>query len=75
LFEELGFIKNHPIKNHLILIDDMRWLGGGLWGVGVQKEQIIERIKEINSEYKISYTNGHPSFIDDIMVAQIGELI
>ena len=73
LFEELSFIKNHPIKNHLILIDDMRCLGGGLWGAGVQKEQIIERIKEINSEYKISYTNGHPVFIDDIMIAQIGE--
>jgi len=76
LFEELGFIKNHPIKNHLILIDDMRCMGGGLWGTGVQKEKIIEHIKEINSEYKISYTNGdlnHPAYIDDIMVAQIGD--
>jgi len=76
IFEELAFIKNHPIKNHLILIDDMRCMGdrSNGWGCDIQREKIIEIIKKINPEYKISYTNGdltHPAYINDIMVSYI----
>jgi hypothetical protein len=75
LYHELNFIKNHPIKDHLILIDDMRMLGGGIWGNGIYKENIIALIKEINVEYKINYTDGDLTVPElaknDIMVAQL----
>ena len=60
LYDELNFIKNHPIKNHLILIDDMRIVGNGHhhWGKTVQKDSIVAMIKQINSGYSIAYTDG-----------------
>ena len=71
LYEELNFIKNHQIKNHLILIDDMRLMGSPeAWGVNVHKEKIIENILKINKDYKFSYINT-PPFGEDVLVAQI----
>lgn len=60
LYEELTFIKNHKLKDHLILIDDMRVIGNAShhWGKTVQRDRIIELINEINQDYKISYTEG-----------------
>lgn len=60
LYDELTAIKNHPIKNHLILIDDMRLVGNNShhWGKMVQKQTIIAILKEINPAYNIVYTDG-----------------
>jgi len=60
LYDELTAIKNHPIKNHLILIDDMRIVGNSHhhWGKMVQKQMIISLLKEINPQYNIAYTDG-----------------
>lgn len=75
LYEELNFIKCHPIKDHLILIDDMRLMGGGMWGSNIQKEKIISLVKQINNNYQISYTDGDLTVPElaknDIMVAQV----
>lgn len=77
LYDELTAIKNHPIKTHRILIDDMRIVGNPHhhWGKTVQKESIIAMLKEINPNYSIAYTpgdlgpNGGGEVASDIMVA------
>lgn len=69
LYEELDFISQSPIKNHTILIDDVRCFGVGNWGKEISVEQITEKIKKINPEYKITFEDG---FIpNDILVAYI----
>jgi len=70
LYEELEAIAESPIKNHTILIDDMRMLGWGNWGEGITKETIIEKIKAINPEYKIAFEDTHCA-PNDILVATI----
>jgi hypothetical protein len=77
LYDELTAIKNHPIKNHRILIDDMRIIGNPHhhWGKTVQKDAIIAMLKQINPNYSIAYTpgdlgsDGGGEIASDIMVA------
>jgi hypothetical protein len=65
LLQELEVIKNHPIKSHLIMIDDVRLFQY----YGTSKENVEEILKSINSEYVIEYFPGH---IDgDVAVARI----
>ena len=66
LYEELDAIGKNPIKQHTILIDDMRILGQH-WGTGITKETLIEKLKQINNSYKISFEDGYEK--DDILVA------
>ncbi len=72
LLEELEQIRSHPIKTHTILIDDMHCCGTALFDF-ITKEQIIEKIQEINPDYKISYMSGgdHGEYPNNIMVARI----
>jgi hypothetical protein len=69
LIQELEQIKRHHLKTHTIMIDDMR-----LWNeedakIGFGKNLIIEKLMEINPNYKLIYENG---YIDkDILVAKI----
>ena len=70
LYEELESIGKSKIKNHTIMIDDMRCLDGRFpWSVGITKDGIIERLKNINPEYKITFERG--MIENDIMVAFI----
>jgi hypothetical protein len=69
LIQELEVIKGHPIKDHTIMIDDMR-----CWELpnpvhGFFKEDIFEKLREINSNYKFDYLDG--SEPKDILVAYI----
>jgi hypothetical protein len=69
LIQELDVIKSHEIKNHTIMIDDMR-----CWELpnkvhGFFKEDIYRKLREINPEYKFELLNGHSE--DDILVAYI----
>jgi hypothetical protein len=64
---ELEAIKNHPIKTHTILIDDLRMFDEKKHGLSI--EIIKKKILEINSDYKISFENGH--IVNDILVAHI----
>jgi len=55
LYEELKSIKNNSIKNHIILIDDVRRMGDvsdPCWGE-VDIEKLKEMLQEINSEYSV----------------------
>ncbi len=72
LLEELEQIKNHPIKNHTLIIDDMHCLNT-IYFDYLTREDLIEKIKEINPDYQISYVVGgdsgsHPN---NIMIAQV----
>ena len=64
LKEELESIKEHYIKNHTILIDDMRFMDGkefvckGRLRSMPHKEIILKIVKEINNEYELSMLDG-----------------
>jgi len=69
LYDELEAIKNHPIKSHIILIDDVRIIGKIGWGKEVLLDILIKKIKEINENYNITYDTG--AIESDILVAKI----
>lgn len=72
LIEELEQIKRHPVKTHTILIDDMHCAGTILFDF-LTKEDLIEKILEINSDYQISYVDGGDDgeYKNNVMVAMI----
>ena len=64
IYKELEAIKNHHIKTHTILIDDMRGFG----------QPVVNAVQAINSQYKITYEDGGRGkmfFKDDILVAMV----
>jgi len=67
---ELEQIKLHPIKTHTIMVDDMRLMDGKHFPVLVN--DIIQKIHEINSDYKIKRYNDYTG-VGDILVAYIEE--
>ena len=68
LLAELEHIKQHPIKTHTILIDDMRQVGTDSFD-NITLEQIVAKLKEINPNYSITYERGFVK--DDVLVAHI----
>ena len=64
---ELEVIKQHSIKTHIILIDDLRMFHTDKNGLTL--DQIKAKILEINPNYKFSFENGHVK--DDILVAKV----
>ena len=76
VMKELEIIANHKIKNHTILIDDLR-----IWTIeeyGFNTDILKNRITEINNEYVFSYEDGllpdgdgFITFKNDILVAKI----
>jgi hypothetical protein len=70
LYEELDAIKEHKIKDHIILIDDLRIIRGNAWQTrDIDLETIINKILKINPNYKITYDKG--LIEDDILVATV----
>ena len=67
LIDELGILRKHYIKNHTILIDDIRLFGKG-W-CDIYEENILNQIMQINQNYRIRYIDGYTN--DDILVAEI----
>lgn len=67
LIQELDQIARHSIKTHTIMIDDMRLFQDKKYGF--DKNMIIEKILEINKEYKISYEDGYQE--KDILIASV----
>lgn len=67
LIQELDAIKNHSIKNHTILIDDMRCWEKPSKVHGFFKDDILKKLYEINSNYKFTYADGHVT--NDVLVA------
>lgn len=70
ILKELESISNSTVKNHIIMIDDVRVFGNTLhcdWGEQIQLTDIIQCIKNINLNYQISFEMG---CIDkDVLVA------
>jgi len=69
LYDELYSIGQSPIKDHTILIDDLRCFGVGLWGEGISLEGAKEIILGINPNYQFAIENGIEA--NDILVAYI----
>ena len=65
---ELEQIKNHHIKTHTIMVDDSRLMDGIHFNV--TKEEIEEKIMEINPNYKLKYYDDNYSQ-NDILVAYV----
>ena len=72
LLEELEQIKQHPIKTHTILIDDMHCCGSILFDY-ITKDDLINKIKEINPNYIIKYLVGgnDDEVANNIMLAYV----
>ncbi len=66
LEKELLAIKEHPIKTHTILIDDVRLLNTEHME-NFSLDYIISIVKSINPDYNITFIDG--SFPKDILVA------
>jgi hypothetical protein len=64
LYEELDIIKKHHIKNHIIMIDDLRIIrgthgGDRSWGTtSVTEEGVTDKLKSINPSYELIYEDG-----------------
>jgi hypothetical protein len=59
LYEELDLIKEHPIKTHTIMIDDIRIVNADAWGTpGISLEGLKTRLLEINPDYKFTFEDG-----------------
>jgi len=68
ILEELQVIGKHKIKNHTILIDDVRLFGTKEFD-NVTLAQIIAALKKINPNYVISYEDGYTH--NDVLVAKV----
>lgn len=66
LIKELEIIGKHPIKNHIIMIDDIRCCGTDYFDY-LTKEDLEKAILNINPNYKIIYEDSWEP--KDILVA------
>jgi len=69
LVQELEVIGNHSIKEHTIMIDDMRCWEEPNEVHGFYKEDVFKKLLEINPNYKFTYEDGVQK--DDILVAHL----
>ncbi len=68
ILHELEIIAAHPIKNHTILIDDIRLFRDKQhWQIHL--DEIVKLIPKINAKYSIKYVGGR--FENDILVAEV----
>lgn len=72
LIEELQAISLSPIKDHVLIIDDIRLLNTRNFDF-LQLEQLMEAIYNINPDYTISYIDGEEdgTWPNDILIATI----
>lgn len=66
ILQELEAIREHPIKTHTILIDDIRLLGTIDFDF-LELDDILDKLLEINPDYKIHFENGVVP--NDVLVA------
>jgi hypothetical protein len=69
LLYELNQIRQHPIKTHTIIIDDMRCWRGFNPDRDHDDLNIIDTIMAINPDYKIRYVDGTEK--DDVLIAYV----
>jgi hypothetical protein len=68
ILHELEIISKHHIKDHTIMIDDMRCCDTDLFDF-ISKKQIEECVLKINPNYKIYYENSWEP--NDILIAKV----
>lgn len=69
LYEELEAIKQSELRNHTIMIDDVR-IFGAHWGEDISLEKVKEKILEINKNYKFTFEDNQYA-PKDILVAYL----
>ena len=69
LMKELDIIKEHHIKTHTIIIDDLREWKRDYPAIGFNAEDIRDKILEINPDYRFFYEDGYIG--GDILVAEV----
>jgi hypothetical protein len=69
LYEELDVIAKHPIKNHTVMIDDIRMVRNqNSWqGHSVSIDGLIQRFLKINPRYQFCFEDGHIG--NDVLIA------
>ena len=67
VLEELETIKTHPLKNHTILIDDLRMFDRSKNGIDISI--LREKLLQINPDYTFTLEEGYTE--NDILVAKI----
>ena len=72
VLHELDQIKNHPIKTHTIMVDDIRLMDGSHFEVTL--DQIQKKILEINPNYRMRFYNDE-CCENDVLVAYIPKCI
>lgn len=72
LIEELEIIKEHPIKTHTIVIDDMHCCNTELFD-GLSQQDLIDKVLEINQNYAITFQPGGDDgeYPHNVLVAEI----
>jgi hypothetical protein len=70
LLYELDIIKKHKIKNHTILIDDIRCFSKNNGCYKFDANDIVQKLLDINPLYNFSYENGY--IANDVLVAKMG---
>lgn len=71
VLHDLRAIAQHAIKNHTIMVDDIRYFRQGgipLWHMYTLGD-IMEVVMDINPNYRLSFRDGHAK--DDILVCTI----
>lgn len=68
ILRELEAIASSPIKNHTILVDDVRCFGTHYYDY-ITIEQVKESIYRINPNYEITFEDGYIK--NDVLVAKI----
>lgn len=71
VLKEIKQIERHPIKNHTILIDDVR-LFETVYFDRITIGQVQKAILRINDKYVFSYDTVRPKYKNDVMVATVG---
>lgn len=74
LMEELDQIKNHPIKTHTILIDDLHCCETLLFDF-LTLEEIMDKVWQINPDYTITFVDGgnDGEYKNNVLVAYVKE--
>ncbi|MBS0626535.1 MAG: hypothetical protein JSS32_10845 [Verrucomicrobia bacterium] len=69
ILAELESIRQHPIKNHTIMIDDVRMFGTIEFDF-IEVDEIKQKVLEINPNYKITFYDG--GYIPgDVLIATV----
>ncbi len=67
LLQEIDAIRNHHIKTHTFMIDDVRDLVN--YGLGLNVDLLKLRISLINPAYKFTFEDGYTQ--NDILIARV----